>query len=139
PDLSGCASQLAQAVLPPFLYTTSASTIGISGLDHAAHAPAVYASRPRLPVCCLTAAQDSLPAGRSPLPVGTFTRRLLREVSVISYMASSSPRLCLAHVQLALRRGRRRPPRPGRGARGEHVRSTRRDPSVLALGVGGAR
>ena len=27
------------------------------------------------------------------MPVGTFTRGLLREVSVITYMASSSPRL----------------------------------------------
>jgi hypothetical protein len=43
----------------------------LSGLNHAACTLAVYASRPRSPVCCLTAAQDSLPAGGLPWPDGT--------------------------------------------------------------------
>ena len=42
------------------------ATHPISGSDSAAHMLAVYASRPRLPVCLLTAAQDSLPAGGLP-------------------------------------------------------------------------
>jgi hypothetical protein len=46
----------------------------ISGSDSAAHMLAVYASRPRLPVYCLTAAQDSLPAGGLTLPDGSSTR-----------------------------------------------------------------
>lgn len=71
----------------------------ISGLYHAAHTPAVYASQPRLPVCFFTATQDSLPDGGPAFPVGTFTLGLLREVSVCStcYITSSSPKLCLAH------------------------------------------
>jgi hypothetical protein len=100
PDLSGRATLLARRCCRRLCTRRRPPLRRISGLDHAAHAPAVYASRPRLPVCCLTAAQDSLPAGRSALPVGTFTRGSLREVSVTCYMASSSPRPRLAHVQL---------------------------------------
>src|ERR1700722_1694789 len=72
------------AVLPSALYTASASTTsGISGLYHAAHVLAVYASWPRLPVCCFTATQDSLPAGGQPCrsglsPAGCYVRFLLR-------------------------------------------------------------
>jgi hypothetical protein len=72
----------------------------ISGLNHAACTLAVYASRPRLPVCCLrprkTRSRLVAHLGRAGLePAGSH-----REVSACptTYMASSSPRLGLAHV-----------------------------------------
>jgi len=42
---------------------------------------AVYASWPRLPVYCLTATQDSLPAGGQPCRTGLSPAGSLREVS----------------------------------------------------------
>src|SRR5580692_393770 len=114
PDLSGRATLLAQRCCRRFCTQRRPPRHrGFRGSITRLHAPAVYASRPRLPVCCLTAAQDSLPTGRSPLPVGTLTRGLLREVSVIFYMASSSPRLRLAHVQ---RPGRKWPDASRKGS-----------------------
>lgn len=100
PDLSGRASHLVQRYcLPRSVARRPPRSPNISGLNHTAHAPAVYASRPRLPVYCYTATQDSLPVGGQPSPVGTFTRGLLREVSVDNYVTSSSPRLRLAHTE----------------------------------------
>jgi len=51
-----------EAMMPSVMSTTSAPASRISGLYHAAHALAVYASRRRSP----GAAQDSLPAGGQP-------------------------------------------------------------------------
>jgi hypothetical protein len=53
-------------------------TFGISGLNHAARALAVYASWSRSPVCCSTTTQDSLPAVRLPTLAGRAS--LLPEV-----------------------------------------------------------
>jgi hypothetical protein len=55
---------LGAPVLPSAVYKASATTISkISGLYPTACTLAVYASRSRLPVYCLTTTQDSLPAG----------------------------------------------------------------------------
>src|SRR5262249_31525297 len=66
----------------------------------------------------------------SALPVGTFTRGLLREVSVMTYMASSSPRLRLAHVQVPGRKGAGKLARVGEGwcgrRHGRHVAHSQR-------------
>ena len=64
----------------------------ISGLAHAAHAPAVYASQPPSRTVHARLAPGG---GPRPYRYGTLTRRSLREVSV-RYMTSSSPRLRLA-------------------------------------------
>ena len=86
----GAASFSRAGMLPSAIPTASASTTNqISGLDHAAHALAVYASRRG----SLPLAQDSLPAGRTALAGRGFPARSLEMFLVIT---SSSSRFSLA-------------------------------------------
>ena len=82
--------------------------VPISGLAHAAHAPAVYASQPPSRTVHARLAPGG---GPRPYRYGTLTRGSLREVSV-RYMTSSSPRLRLAQGTRGL----------GPGARGLRLR-----------------
>jgi hypothetical protein len=72
------------AVSPPPQLTASASTTSrISGLYPVAPRTRCLRFAATVARVLPTAAQDSLPAGRSAVPVGTLTRGLLREVSVL--------------------------------------------------------
>ena len=89
-------------MLPSEGTTSSALTMSdISGLHHAAHKPAVYASRPASP----QSAQDSLPIGRPTLVAQDFHPqdlfRRFRLVLSISNHDFASSRLVLAHSSLA--------------------------------------
>ena len=53
---------------------------GISGLNHTAHTPAVYASQPRSPVCFLRPRKTRSRPGDPTWPDGILTRGLLSEV-----------------------------------------------------------
>ena len=92
----GAASFSRAGMLPSAIPTASASTTNqISGLDHAAHALAVYASRRG----SLPPVQDSLPAGRTALAGRGFPARSLEMFLVIT---SSSSRFSLAQEKFGL-------------------------------------
>ncbi len=88
-------------VLPSAFDTASAPTAGLSGLNHAARSLPVYASPRRvtsLDATLGTGWWHPLP-GRVMLPAG-----LLRKVSAKCHViASSSPKLGLAHIKMPIR------------------------------------
>ena len=82
------------SLLPSARFKASAPTWRLARLNHTACTLAVYASQPGLPLHHARLASGWGPAfpGRASRPQGSFVR-----FPLFSYMASSSPRLLLAH------------------------------------------